>query len=594
MSTNEPSDIYKNNPVYFKKSGIIDAIEVPVIGLINEYHDYFLNAVNNFFNDFNINIKTYQVDGYIVTKNNGTLVNPKLMPQEGIISNVASKLPLTYMLGGMVYRIISDFYAPPTERIENYAPLSGDYDGIIGTQEKIFYLGRTINTFANYTKIAELEKYFVYQNTNIFINNDYLVGEKINNKFICNNSICDDIYMKDEVYDKLKSCFDKLLMNVSIILTNMGINLSFPTPTHIDSNFIKFTEYQSKNVNLAVYVAGFISDADNVDTHFRIAFPVKNQHMHIVEIQIYENYSQRNILDGFFVNDGSDKYKKIKLYRLEQPEFQIQIISPNNLLVSQTKTLYDRAKRGKIKNINRCRKDYMRIKYLCTLLYNYNTLLPEDDRANFLTECNLSYQQLLRYKNVISPCANMKNIPIYAANDKQELNRVQSGKIPTIMSTKPLYTSTSNYRFSDIDNMDAQSLTIMEKNIKFNNLENLGTSGKKGQQYTTKNTNIQKPHASTSPNTATSPGVPTPVPWRPMGPQSSTTTGSWRSPSLANKSQPQTTMIQPPWRQPTTKPINQSGGIHTDQDIYAYKYRKYKSKLMKLEKSMNSTKKLNY
>ncbi|XWV26623.1 hypothetical protein QJ857_gp0438 [Tupanvirus soda lake] len=447
---------YIQNPIYFSKIDVIDNIEAGLIGKINNNHRSFILAINNFFNNFKDIIEISDADGYTATWGD-------------IITYKPERLPLIYLFGGMVYRTISDFYAPENEKIENYAPLSGDYDAIIGTKNKIFYPQKEIKReqLNQYTKITELHKFYVFKSTDVFKENEYLLGESINNEYDCSRGLCDNIYMKNELVTKFKNTFEKMLDDIATVLISAGIDLSYPLNDKIDRFFIKFAQSSKDNTNLAVYLAAMSNTKDHIDLHFRVAFyDNKNkQHYHIFEGQIFENFSNRDILDGYVINDTSGEYKKIKLYHLIHPEYEIPIISPTNLIITQTRTLYNRAERGKTKNIRKCRKDYMRIKYLCTFFYNHNNLLPDDDSNNFLKECNLSYNQLLKVKNTIARCSNISNVPLYQGKEES--------KLTTEEINKSFYAAKTNYRFSDLDNIKISQL----ENIETNDLENFGYQG---------------------------------------------------------------------------------------------------------------------
>ncbi|XWV25676.1 p87 [Tupanvirus deep ocean] len=457
MSEKAEYNTYTQNPIYFSKVSIIENIESELIGKINENHQKFVLAINRFFNDFKNIIDVTDVDGYTATWGDIITYNP-------------TKLPLIYLFGGMVYRTISDFYAADNEKIENYAPLSGDYDAIIGTKDKIFYPQKEINheQLNQYTKIAELYKPYVFKSTDIFKDNEYLRGESIKNEYICHDRLCDNIFIKNELSSGLKNVFEKVLDDIADALVSAGIDLSHPLENKIDQYFIKFAQSTKTNLNLAVYLAAMCNTKNHIDLHFRVAFydTKNNKHYHIFEGQIYENFSNRDILDGYVVKDESGKYKKLKLYHLIHPDYEIPIISPTNLIITQTRTLYNRAERRKTKNIKKCRKDYMRIKYLCTFFYNHNNLLPDDDSKNFLRECNSSYKQLLQVKNIISRCTNITNLPLYQGKG--------DSKLTTEETNKSFYAANSNYRFSDLDNMKISDRSRLEKYLEINDLENFG------------------------------------------------------------------------------------------------------------------------
>lgn len=132
--------------------------------------------------------------------------------------------------------------------------------------------------------------------------------------------------------------------------------------------------------------------------------------------------SSRDVLDGYVINDMLGKYTKLKLYNLVFPDYDIPNCSLINLLATQTKTLFTKAGRGKIKNDMKCRKDYMRVKYLCTLLYN--NLLPEDNARKFLDECEQSYRLPLENKSTVSRCTNIRDIPFYSVKDEPERHEI--------------------------------------------------------------------------------------------------------------------------------------------------------------------------
>lgn len=461
------NNIFDTNVDFFGEMDIIDKEEIAVIGDVNKNHDKFCVVIKNFFDKLVSGIEFVLVDGYI-----GKIDN-------GIVSYTKTSLPLLYLFGGMAYRTISDFYAPKGQGIENYSPLSGDYDIIAGVNGKIFYLGADPFLSINkdgYTKITNLQRFLVFKGNDVFVEDNYTDLRLIPNKFKCDKEICDDVYVKNDIYNHLKETFLILLKELANILVKMGINLSKPTENIIDTEFIKFVEYSEKNINLAVYVAGFSSMTDYVDAHFRIGFPVGKHMYHILEMQIHEGYPDRNIIDRYVIKDTLEKNKKIVIYDLITGQYQIPIISPKNLLITQTKALYDRSKKAKYINIQKCRKDYMRIKYLCTLLYNYNEMLPIDDAQDFLNECNTSYNQLLKFKEIVSSCAAPKNIPIYGAleNIKSDQPFWKQSQNLQKNTTKTLYSSPSNFSIDDVLKIDVMSWrrkTNELNNAKLNDLE---------------------------------------------------------------------------------------------------------------------------
>lgn len=444
------SNIYSRNTTYFESRNLIEPGEQFVVADINIYNTSFCQIVDRFFKEFAQNVSVGMVKGIVGNRTNRT----------DEINYVSQNVPLMCLFGGMVYRVVSDFYSDDNSRIEYYVPSSGDYDACIGINDKMLYLESDVQNMFDFIEITKLFKYSVFDGTSIFINSEKFSTNRIDNHFSCSGKICSKIFMKKQMYSRLQLVFINLLKNLTELLISIGYKLTKSNPNVIDKIFYKFAEHRSKKGNLAIYIKAISFMDDYFDAHFRIAIPINgDKYYHLMEMTVLEKIMQRNLVLGHVIND-TGMHKSFKIYHLTNSNYSIPIVSPQNILLMQTEDIMTRAKKDLPIHLAKCQKSYLRIRYLSNLLYNYQNLLPIEDRNIILAESNAVQEILLQNKSSVRKCTNIRNLPIYKKFDQDSINKTPIHySIENIYDKKP---SIADYTDLEIFSREPSAFDPME------------------------------------------------------------------------------------------------------------------------------------
>jgi hypothetical protein len=405
------SDVFSKNVQFFVEKELIDSSDQLVVIDINRYHNSFCKIIYQLFCDLQLIFPISKADGLIGIRNE-------------TIEYYPAKIPVICLFGGMAYRIISDFYSDEINHIEYYIPSSGDYDACMGIDQKLLYLGSQINADSNFIHITELFKYSVFKGSALFYDELQFRVFNTRNNYVCNNKLCDHVYMHKTVYDNMIRIFTLFLERLYNLFVSIGYKLFEENPIVIDKIFIKFAEYKHANKSIAIYIKPIVFMDKYVDAHFRVAIPAQGgQFYHLFELTVYENMAERNQFLGHVIrNEGN--FKKIKLYHLKNKDYEMITLSPQCILPIQFKDIIDHSEKPKEINSIKCQKSYLRIRYLISLLHNYVDKLFIYDRNDIYNSIVYVENSIKDYQKSIEKCIRIRGLPIYLNKESNKDYRI--------------------------------------------------------------------------------------------------------------------------------------------------------------------------